>query len=68
MLSADIFFSKSVLAFILERKCGSFCEHKGSNTLVTSYCIVRVQFLPLAQYECGVLFICVRVIPQPSFR
>ena len=34
------FFDESVLAFVLERKCGSFCEHKEGNTLVTPYCLV----------------------------
>lgn len=58
MFSADIFYDESVLAFILGWKSGKFQKHKVSNTLVTSYCKVREQFLPLTQYECGVLFIC----------
>jgi len=58
VLSADIFYDESVLAFTLGWKSGKFQKHKVSNTLVTSYCKVRVQFLPLTQYGCGVLFIC----------
>ena len=52
---ADIFIDESVLAFILERKCGSFQEHKVSNALVTPYCIVFGALYPvLIRYECGV--------------
>ena len=61
-------FDESVLAFILEWKSGKFQCYKEGNTLVTSYCIVRVQFLPLTQYGCGVLFICSIGIPEPPFR
>ncbi len=51
-------FDESVLAFVLGWKSGKFQKHKDGNTLVTSYCMVWVQFLPHAQYGCGVLFIC----------
>jgi hypothetical protein len=53
-----LLIDESVLAFILEWKSGKFQWNKEGNTLVTSYCLVWAQFLPHAQYGCGVLFIC----------
>ena len=41
VLSTDIFYDESVLAFILGWKSGKFQKHKVGNTLVTSYCKVR---------------------------
>ncbi len=61
-------FCESVLAFILERKCGSFQEHKGATHSSPCIGIFYGILISHIQYGCGVLFICVRVIPQPSFR
>ena len=46
-------FDESVLAFVLGWKSGKFQKHKDGNTLVTSYCIVWVQFLPMLDTGVG---------------
>ena len=46
-------FAESVLAFILGWKSGKFQKHKGSNTLVTSYCIVWGVLCPMLNTGVG---------------
>ena len=54
-----------VFCFILERKCSSFHEYKVNDALIT--CIGMPAIVGNALQVCGVLFICIRVLLQPSF-